>query len=376
LAAHLEAVGVPLMECDVLVVGSGLTGATIARLVKDEGVSVAVVERRSHIGGNVHDHRHHSGIAVHTYGPHYFRTSSDRIWAFVNRFSSFRPFAATLKTLVNGRYENWPISAEYIERAIGAEWHPDFSGNPTNFEEACLAMMPRPVYEQFVKGYTEKQWGVPATRLDATLAGRFDVRTDNDPRLKTSRYQGVPSDGYGTLMGRLLAGIPVVSNYEYLPGRSTIAPRLLTVYTGAIDEFFAFDLGRLRYRGQRREEIWLAGERYRHPTVQTNFPSPAQGEFIREIEWKHMMDPAQLENISGTLITREYPVTPREPDRFEYPMPTEQDRNLFGQYARRAETIPNLLICGRLGEYRYFDMDQAIGRAFVLFERKVKPQIT
>jgi UDP-galactopyranose mutase len=172
-------------------------------------------------------------------------------------------------------------------------------------------------------------------------------------------------------MSRMLAGIPVILNYDYLRRRTEIIPRLLTVYTGAIDEFFECDLGALRYRGQHREEIWIADTRQRHPTVQTNFPSPAQGAFIREIEWKHMMDPAELRCISGTLITREYPVTPEQSNCFEYPLPTEQDRKLFTKYRQRSEADPNLLICGRLGEYRYYDMDQAIGRAFILFERNV-----
>lgn len=363
------------MDCDVLVVGSGLTGATMARLLTDQGTSVVVVERRAHVGGNVHDYRHQSGITVHTYGPHYFRTSSDRLFEFVNRFSKFRPFAPTLKTLVDGRYENWPISIEYIERTLGRNWRPEFVGEPANFEEASLAMMPRLVYERFVKGYTEKQWGVPAASLDATLAGRFDVRADNDPRLKRSRYQGLPTDGYETLMKRLLANIPVILNYDYLKHRTQIVPRRLTVYSGAIDEFFGFDLGRLQYRGQRREQIWLADTANRHPTVQTNFPDPAQGEFIREIEWKHMMEPENLAGISGTLITREYPMTPENPERFEYPFPSERNRRLYEQYRLRAAAIPNLMICGRLGEYRYYDMDQAIGRAFVLFNRTVKPML-
>jgi UDP-galactopyranose mutase len=234
------------MQCDVLIVGSGLTGATIARLLKDRGYSPVVVERRAQVGGNAQDHRHESGIIVHTYGPHYFRTSSERLWGFVNRFASFRPFAATLKTLVDGRYENWPISAEYIERAIGCGWRPGFTGEPANFEEASLGMMPRLVYERFVKGYTEKQWGVPAANLDAALAGRFDVRSDNEPRLETSRYQGLPIDGYSGFMERMLADVPVVMDFDYLRRRGEFNPRFLTVFTGPIDEFFGFDLGRLR----------------------------------------------------------------------------------------------------------------------------------
>jgi UDP-galactopyranose mutase len=362
-----------MSDCEVLVIGSGLTGATLARLLRDAAKAVIVVERRPHIGGNVRDHRHPSGIVVHDYGPHYFRTSSMRIWQFVNRFSVFRPFAAILKTIVAGRYENWPISADYIVRAVGAGWRPEFAGTPRNFEEACLAMMPRPVYEQFVRDYTEKQWGVPAADLSADLAGRFGVRMSNDERLKTSRYQGIPSVGYSSFMQRMLTGIPVAFEYDYLTRRDEIRAQQLTIFTGAIDEFFEFRLGRLRYRGQRRQHLWLGGTGYRHPTVQTNFPSRGDGEFVREIEWKHMMDPATADGIPGTLITREYPISPEIPDHFEYPFPGEADRELYARYVESACRIPNLLICGRLGEYRYYDMDQAIARAMVLFERKVKP---
>ena len=159
---------------DYVVVGSGLTGAVIARSLRDAGRDVVVVERREHLGGNVHDHLHFSGIRIHTYGPHYFRTNSDALWAFVTRFAEFYPYVAELRSEVDGVAEQWPIAASYIRRTVGDKWTPAFVGTPTNFEEASLAMMPEPVYRKFVKGYTEKQWGVPAHTLSAELAKRFE----------------------------------------------------------------------------------------------------------------------------------------------------------------------------------------------------------
>jgi UDP-galactopyranose mutase len=362
-------------DVDVLVIGSGLTGATIARLLRDNGFSVMVLERRSHPGGNVHDQRHASGIPVHTYGPHYFRTSSERIWRFVNRFSAFRPFAAQLKTVVDGRLEDWPVTAEYLERTLGAAWGPDFSGEPGDFEQATLAQMPRPIYEKFVRGYTEKQWGVPAASLSAGLAGRFEVRSGPDRRLKTSTFQGLPERGYAAFMQSLLRDIPVRTGIDYLRHRGEFTARALTVFTGAIDELFGFDLGRLRYRAQAREHLWLDGLPFKHPVVQVNYPSPASGRFVREIEWKHMMTSAEASRIAGTLITREYPYTPGDPDAFEYPFPDEANRLLYAKYAERAAAIEGLLVCGRLGEYRYYDMDQAIGRAMALVEKTISKKL-
>ena len=357
------------MATDYLIVGSGLTGAVIARMLADESRDVLVVERRSHLGGNVHDHTHPSGIRVHTYGPHYFRTTSDEIWEFVNRFSPFYKYEAVVKSYVDGQYENWPIAASYIHRVVGEHWEPEFKGVPTDFEEACLAMMPRIVYRKFVKGYTEKQWGKPAHTLSASLAGRFDVREDDDPRLKQHKYQAIPIEGYAGFMKNMLADIPVILNFDYLQNKQAIKAHKMLIFTGAIDEFFGYDLGRLAYRGQRRKHIYLPDKDYAQQCGQVNNPGLADGPHIRTLEWKHLMPPQYAERITGTVLTREMPITPTDVDHYEYPFPDETNAKLYQRYRKCADAIPDLLICGRLGEYRYYDMDQAIGRAMMLVRR-------
>lgn len=362
------------LTADYVVIGSGLTGATIARTLADADRQVLVLERRDHLGGNVFDHVHDSGIRIHDYGPHYFRTSSERIWRFVNRFASFYRYEARLKSMVDGQLEHWPISSDYIARLIGSDWKPAFEGVPSNFEEASLSMMPRKVYEKFVKGYTEKQWGVPAHRLSARLARRFDVRSDGDTRLVRHAYQGLPREGYARFMESMLDGVDVRLGHDYQICRGSVKARKQLIYTGPIDEFFGFDLGRLAYRGQIREHTYLPDSDYYQACGQVNSPSPNEGDHIRTLEWKHMMPAERRSEIKGTVITRETPSSPASTDRYEYPFPDDRNRELYARYRKRTYSMPELLICGRLGEYRYYDMDQAIGRAMKLANAILKKE--
>ena len=357
------------MNPEYIIIGSGLTGAVIARLLSDAGKAVRIIERRAHVGGNVHDHVHSSGIRIHTYGPHYFRTNDEEIWKFANRFATFYPYEACLLSLVEGALERWPISADYIRRTVGEDWKPAFVGTPSNFEEASLAMMPEAIYTKFVKGYSEKQWGVPASELSATLARRFDVREGDDARLMRHEHQGIPEKGYAFLMTEMLRGIEVETGCDFLENRARFENARNLVFTGPIDAFFGFDLGKLKYRGQVRHHEYLENVPSFQPCGQVNNPDPRNGPHIRTLEWKHMMPPDEARRLRGTVITRETTVTPEHESDYEYPFPDARNAELYKTYRERADKLTNVLICGRLGEYRYYDMDQAIGRAMLLARR-------
>ena len=359
------------MAVDYLVVGTGLTGAVIARTLADAGRNVLLLERREHVGGNVHDHEHPSGIRIHTYGPHYFRTSSERIWSWVRRFDDFYEYRPSLLSFVDDEFAQWPIARSYIVKKCGQDWKPEFnSASPNNLEEAALSLMPKFVYERFVKEYNEKQWGADCRELTPELCKRFDVREDDEPLLKPScKYQGIPINGYANWMRKMLDGIPVMTGINYCDHRQMIKPKHFTVFTGPIDEFFDYNLGKLKYRGQRRQHDYLTDTKFKYPCGQVNNPQHENGEHIRTLEWKHMMPASRVQSIVGTVLTTETPFTPTDPSMYEYPFPDQANTTLYDRYRRQADGLPQVMIAGRLGEYRYYDMDQAIGRAMVLAER-------
>lgn len=361
------------MKTDFLIVGSGLTGATLARLLTDAGFAAAVVERRSHWGGNVHDFQHPSGIRIHSYGPHYFRTSSDTVWAFVNRFAAFYPFEAVVLSQVDGLLEHWPVAASYIRREVGPGWTPEFQGKATDFEQAALSLMPRVVYEKFVKEYTEKQWGVSAHTLSPQLCNRFEIRHNEDARLTPdAKYQGLPIGGYTEMTRRMLEDIPLLLNYDYLKHQKEINYSRKLIYTGPIDTFFDYNLGRLAYRRQIREHQYLSAVTFGQAAVQVNEPQHAAGRHIRTVEWKRMLEPRYSERITGTVLTTETPCSAEDPDQYEYPFPDEKNTQLYRRYLTQASQLPDVLFCGRLGLYQYLDMDKAIGQAMRLAEDLIR----
>ena len=360
-----------MISTDYLIVGSGLTGAVLARLLADSGRDVVVLDRRNHIGGNVHDELDLSGIRRQVYGPHAFRTNSTGIWNFVQQFAEFYPFALEVLTHVDGELEAWPVTESYLHQTVGEDWKPEFEGKPSNFEEASLSMMPRLVYEKFVQSYTQKQWGVHPKDLDANLARRFDVRKDNERKLSRHKFQGLPHGGFETFMKKLLDGIEIHTNVDYLIDKNNFEYRKKLIFTGPIDEFFDYKLGKLTYRGQLRNSEYRPEQQFAQCNSVVNYPNPADAPYVRRIEWKYFMEPELRDTFPGTLLTTETPYTPDHPDGYEYPFPDNTNAKLYKKYRTLADQLDNVLICGRLGEYRYFDMDQAIGRAFMLANREL-----
>ena len=353
------------MKSDYLIVGAGLTGSTIARCLADAGRDVLLLDRRSHRGGNVYDETHAlSGIRVHTYGPHYFRTNSDRIWDFVNRFADFHKFEAVIFSKLQHEYYHWPLWQSEINKLT--KEHASFSGETINLEQACLSLMPRKIYECFIKEYNEKQWGMACTDLDKSLCNRFDVRSTDEPRLKPDmRYQGVPSKGYASMMAEMTKDLRVELGVDYLKHKELFASKHV-IYTGPIDEYFSYNLGKLKYRAQKRDHKYHPRANFLQSTVQVNYPQHADGPQIRSIEWKWMMP--TFDGLRGTVLTTETPYSPTESNDYEYPYPDMINAALYQQYSSIATQLTNVTFCGRLGEYKYFDMDQAIARGMKIAE--------
>ncbi len=352
----------------LLVIGAGLTGATIARLAHDANYNVTVIERRPWIGGNIRDEVHECGLRIGCYGPHYFRTSSEKVWRFVRRFSDWYGFSAIVTAWANGAYHAWPprrtpnwdtMTWMLVRRVY-------------TFEDAWLVKAPLAIYKTLVEPYTEKQWGCPANDLLPELARRVAIHS-RGRALKSQRWQALPVNGYAALVKEMLSGCKVHVQMDH-----TLWKRLgahhqdVTVFTGPVDEYYNFDLGHLGYRAQQRQHTWHPDADLINPEVQVNYADRSDPR-IREIEWKHMLP--RDKRTMGSLVTCELPYTPTDPDAYEYPIPTLANRLLYAKYAERAEADPNVVFAGRLGEYRYLDMDQAIGRAMKLWERKIQPML-
>jgi UDP-galactopyranose mutase len=358
------------LRADYVVVGSGLTGATIARALADAGRNVIVIEARNRVGGNVADSMHHSGIRYNLFGPHYFRTSSDRIRDFALRFSEFYPFSAKIMSQVGAEFFHWPLHRRDFDRFAGKKAAVSQLSSPvtSNFETEMLRMVPAAVYETFIAGYSQKQWGVHPSALDADLAKRIEIRDDGDTRLSKALFQALPVGGFSAWVQSMLMGIEVRLSSDFHAIRPDVTWRKKLIYTGPIDRYFGFSLGRLPYRTQHRSTVFMAGIGSIYPCGQINLPLISEGDHVRTIEWRHMLAPSQGRP-DGTLLTVETPSNAADWKEAEYPFPSQSARALYQRYSDLAKAESSVLFCGRLGEYRYLDMDQAIARAMMVADR-------
>ncbi len=361
-----------------MVVGAGLFGATFAYQARTRGKKCLVIDKRMHLGGNVYCEEV-DGITVHKYGPHVFHTNDLEVWEFVNRFVSFNRF--TLNTIARYKdrlynlpfnmytfYQIWGViqpeeAMEKIElqrREAGIE-------TPRNLEEQAISLVGRDVYEVLVKGYTEKQWGRLCVELPASIIKRLPVRFTFNNNYFDDRYQGVPTGGYNVLIDGLLKGIECRTDCNYLEDRAyfdTLADRV--IYTGPIDEYFGGCLGDLEYRSLRFEQELVYRVSYQGNAVMNYTERTVP--FTRIIEHQFFdVDNVALQTLPYTVITREYPEVYTMGTEPYYPVGNEQNMNLYSAYLEMGQCkVPDTIFAGRLGSYKYMDMDQTLSAALKL----------
>jgi UDP-galactopyranose mutase len=363
------------MTWDYLIVGAGFAGAVLAeRLASQRDASCLVIDRRDHIGGNAFDHYDGAGVLLHRYGPHYFRTNSDRIVEYLSAFTEWNPVEYKILSWTHGRFWQFPINLNTFEQLMGrpsstaemeetlAKWRLPIE-RPKNSEEVILSQVGERLYEMFFKNYTRKQWRRDPRDLDASVCGRIPIRTNRDDRYLSERFQALPAKGYTAMFERILANpkIKVMLRTDYREARSQIAYRHL-IYTGAIDEYFDYTFGPLPYRSLRFEPETIARE-YFQPAMQVNYPN--DHDFTRIVEAKHFTG----QKLPVTTIVREYPENFGPGHEPYYPIPAPDAKALYQRYNQLTEHVGNVSFVGRLATYRYYNMDQVVAMALTEFER-------
>jgi UDP-galactopyranose mutase len=363
------------MKFDFLIAGAGFAGSVLAeRLASQLDKSCLVVDKRNHIAGNAYDHYDKAGVLLHDYGPHYFRTNSQRIIDYLSQFTEWHAVDYKILSWTAGRYWQFPINLNTFEQIVG---HPATSeemqaqldkwrvpiDTPKNSEEVIVSQVGWKLYEMFFENYTRKQWQRDAKDLDASVCGRIPIRTNRDDRYLSERFQALPKAGFTAMFEKMLAHprITVRLNTDYRDARAQIEFKHL-IYTGPIDEYYDHCFGHLPYRSLRFEPETLAKE-YFQPAMQVNYPN--DHEYTRIVEIKH----ATGQKLAATTIVREYPQNFGPGHEPYYPIPASSAKALYAKYAARADLERNVSFVGRLATYRYYNMDQVAGMALAEFDR-------
>lgn len=359
---------------DYLVVGSGLFGAVFARQATDAGKKVLVIDKRPNVAGNVYTEKV-EGINFHKYGAHIFHTNNTQVWEYVNRFATFNRFTNSPVANYKGELYSMPFNMYTFNKMWGVvtpeeaaakieEQKKEIKGEPQNLEEQAISLVGRDIYEKLVKGYTEKQWGRDCKDLPAFIIKRLPVRLTFDNNYFNALYQGIPIGGYTKLVENLLDGIEVRVNEDYLVDKAkwdALAEKI--VYTGAIDAYFDFSLGNLEYRSIRFENEILD-----IPNFQGN---AAVNYTDRETPWTRIIEHKWFEfgkdengnDLPKTIISREYSSEWKPGDEPYYPVNDEKNGELYKKYKGLADKEEKVIFGGRLGEYKYYDMDAVIASA-------------
>lgn len=361
---------------DYLIVGAGLFGAVFAHEATAAGKKCLVLERRGHIGGNCYTEEI-EGIQVHKYGAHIFHTSDKYVWDFINRFAEFNNYVNSPIASYKGKIYNmpfnmntfskmWGISTPQEAKAMIEEQRKEISGEPQNLEEQAISLVGRDIYEKLVKGYTEKQWGRPCAELPASIIKRLPVRFTYDNNYFNDRYQGIPIGGYTAIIEKLLAGCDIRLDTDFIAERekySGMAGKI--IYTGMIDEYYDFCYGALEYRSVSFESEVVDTDNYQGVAV-VNY-TDSDTPYTRVIEHKHFDFGKQ----SKTVISREYPAEWKPGMEPYYPINNLKNQAVYEKYAELAKRESKVIFGGRLGEYKYHDMKDAISGALALAKREL-----
>ena len=367
---------------DYLIVGSGLFGATFARQATDAGRRVLVVDRRPNVAGNIYT-EDVEGIHVHKYGAHIFHTNDAAVWRYVNRFAEFNRFTNSPVANYKGELYSLPFNMYTFNRMWGVvtpeaaqakidEQRREITGEPRNLEEQAISLVGRDIFEKLVKGYTEKQWGRDCKDLPAFIIRRLPVRLTFDNNYFNALYQGIPIGGYTKLVENLLEGIEVRLNCDYLEDKAELdAMAKRVVYTGPIDAYFGFKLGALEYRSVRFETELLDIPNFQGNAAVNYTDRETPWTRIIEHKWFEFGKDAEGNDLPKTVISREYSSEWKPGDEPYYPVNDEKNGALYRQYKALADGEEKVIFGGRLGEYRYYDMDQTVAAALRLSEREL-----
>ena len=371
------------MKYDYLVVGAGLYGAVFARQAADAGKKVLVVDRRSHIGGNVYTEKV-EGIDFHKYGAHIFHTNNEAVWRYVNRYISFNRFTNSPVANYKGELYSLPFNMYTFNKMWGVVT-PDQAREkietqrreagilePRNLEEQAISLVGVDIYEKLIKGYTQKQWGRPCRELPSFIIKRLPVRFTFDNNYFNALYQGIPMGGYTRLVENLLKGVEVRLNLDYLEHRQeldVLADRVL--YTGPIDAYFGYALGALEYRSVRFEHELLDMPNFQGNAA-VNY-TDAETPYTRIIEhkWFTFGKDEEGRDLPKTIISREYSSEWHPGDEPYYPVNDDKNSALYERYKALGQQEQKVLFGGRLGEYKYYDMDAVIAAALEAAEREL-----
>ena len=359
-----------MAQYDYLIVGAGLTGAVFAHEAQKIGKKCLVIDRRDHIAGNVYTEEV-EGINVHRYGAHIFHTSMKDVWGYVNQFAEFNNYVNSPIANYKGEIYNMPFNMNTFSKMWGVvtpaeakakileQIDAEGIGEPQNLEEQALSLVGRDIFEKLVKGYTEKQWGRDCKDLPASIIKRLPCRFTYDNNYFNDRFQGIPMGGYTKMVANMLEGVEVRTGVEYkdlIAEQPDIADRV--IYCGPIDSFYDYSLGQLEYRSLRFETEVL--DEADHQGVAVMNYNEREVPYTRVIEHKHFEFGTQPK----TVITREYPADWKPGDEPYYPINDERNTALYEQYRELADREGKVVFAGRLGGYKYYDMDKAIAAAF------------